>query len=48
MKEINTTIIDWSESVNPWYDSLNDTHTHKMDEYFYYYLQAIDEEDDNY
>ncbi len=48
MKEIKTTIIDWSESVNPWYDSLNDTHNHKLHHAFYDYLQVIDEEDDNY
>ncbi len=45
MKEIKTTIIDWSESVNPWYDSLNDTHKHDLHHAFYDYIQAITEED---
>ena len=49
MKEINTAYyIDWSDSVNPWYDSLNDSHTHELHHAFYEYIQAIHEEDDNY
>lgn len=45
MKTIETTIIDWSESVNPWYDSLNDAHTHKLHHAYYDYIQVINEED---
>ena len=45
MKAYTTTLIDWSESVNPWYDSLNDAHTHELLHAYYDYIQVINEED---